>query len=161
MASYVLDTGIIVTAFSAQYSRSDKPSRTFRKVVETFELLSGEHDLIASVVSLAELQVVCFIKGWDKINVDAMNKIFNNDLIVIDILNSDEDLKSAYAEIDTYSTNGKIKHDNKNGSITMGKNDLWIAATAKNLEAELITFDTGFRHLPPDLLTIHIVEQTL
>jgi tRNA(fMet)-specific endonuclease VapC len=39
----------------------------------------------------------------------------------------------------------------------MGKNDLWIAATALLLEATLITTDNGFNHLLPFFIEIEKV----
>ena len=45
---------------------------------------------------------------------------------------------SVYAEIDDYSR--------RNG-VTMGKNDLWIAATASVTGARLLTTDKDFDHL--------------
>ena len=46
------------------------------------------------------------------------------------------ELLAAYVEIDTFS-NGK----------SMGKNDLWIAATAHVTGANLVTLDKDFDHL--------------
>ncbi|MDN5203316.1 hypothetical protein QQ008_18155 [Fulvivirgaceae bacterium BMA10] len=37
----------------------------------------------------------------------------------------------------------------------MGKNDLWIAATAFVAKAELITMDGDFDHLNGEFLTVH------
>ena len=48
---------------------------------------------------------------------------------------------NAYAEIDVYSR--KLS----SGAIKMGKNDLWIAATAYVFEAVLVTTDKDFDHL--------------
>jgi tRNA(fMet)-specific endonuclease VapC len=36
----------------------------------------------------------------------------------------------------------------------MGKNDLWIGATAKTLEIPLMTTDGDFDHLNTELLTV-------
>lgn len=48
------------------------------------------------------------------------------------------DILEAYARIDVYSRNIGIK---------MGKNDLWIAATARVTTATLLTTDRDFDHL--------------
>lgn len=37
----------------------------------------------------------------------------------------------------------------------MGKNDLWIAATAYALEADLLTTDDDFDHLNHNWITVH------
>lgn len=51
-----------------------------------------------------------------------------------------------YAEIDSFSKN-KLIGKPLGKSITMGKNDLWIAATAKVAGATLLTIDSDFDHL--------------
>lgn len=43
-------------------------------------------------------------------------------------------------------------------AIKMGKNDLWIAATAVVENAELITTDKDFIHLDGEFLTVHYVD---
>ena len=40
----------------------------------------------------------------------------------------------------------------------MGKNDLWIAATTKYIEAELITTDKDFKHINDTVLKVNIIE---
>ncbi len=51
---------------------------------------------------------------------------------------------AAYVEIDDYSR--------RNGRI-MGKNDVWIAATARVAGATILTTDRDFDHLHPHLIT--------
>jgi tRNA(fMet)-specific endonuclease VapC len=41
----------------------------------------------------------------------------------------------------------------------MGKNDLWIAATARAASATLITTDTDFDHLHPVLVKRELIDQ--
>lgn len=40
----------------------------------------------------------------------------------------------------------------------MGKNDVWIAATAYSLEASLITTDKDFTHLDPTFIDVLFVQ---
>ena len=40
----------------------------------------------------------------------------------------------------------------------MGKNDLWIAATASAATATLLTTDKDFNHLPSSLLTCQWID---
>ena len=49
-----------------------------------------------------------------------------------------QNIVSAYAEIDDYS---------KRQGVPMGKNDVWIAATAHVTGARLLTTDRDFDHL--------------
>jgi predicted nucleic acid-binding protein len=40
----------------------------------------------------------------------------------------------------------------------MGKNDLWIAATASVLEATLLTLDHDFNHLRNEFLQVETID---
>ncbi len=66
-------------------------------------------------------------------------------------------LISAYTRIDAYSKR-KIKDNNgnllKDSHKTMGKNDIWIAATAYALNIPLITTDSDFDHLNDTLIEV-------
>lgn len=80
---------------------------------------------------------------------------------MVDIAAKDEDLMAAYSFIDAYS---KRKTEDANGkilsgsAIKMGKNDLWIAATAKVIDAPLITTDKDFLHLNQNILDLRFYE---
>lgn len=54
--------------------------------------------------------------------------------------------------------NAVIDADSKSSGITMGKNDLWIAAVAYVTGFELITTDADFDHLHPDFVTRLLIE---
>ena len=46
--------------------------------------------------------------------------------------------------------------------VKMGKNDLWIAATAVVIDGVLLTTDADFNHLSPTSLQVeHIAEEQL
>src|SRR5699024_2567177 len=55
----------------------------------------------------------------------------------------------AYAEIDAYSKHKDYKRVYPTGysSNTMGKNDIWIAATAQVTDSILVTANSDFDHL--------------
>ncbi|MEL7118171.1 MAG: hypothetical protein AAFO07_01980 [Bacteroidota bacterium] len=58
-----------------------------------------------------------------------------------------EEVIYRYAEIDAFSQ-GKIDQSNsKFSSRNMGKNDIWIAATASVFDLKLVTTDKDFNHL--------------
>ncbi|MCU0394041.1 MAG: hypothetical protein MUE81_23275 [Thermoflexibacter sp.] len=69
-----------------------------------------------------------------------------------------EDVIQRYAEIDAFSQgklpNQKVTFSAKN----MGKNDLWIAATAAVLSATLLTTDHDFSHLQDHFLQIERIN---
>ena len=61
-----------------------------------------------------------------------------------------------YAEIDAFSQD-KLKNQPLNYSArNMGKNDLWIAATASVLNIPLMTTDNDFNHL--DKLFLKLIK---
>jgi tRNA(fMet)-specific endonuclease VapC len=59
------------------------------------------------------------------------------------------EVMNAYAMLDAYS---------KARGITMGKNDLWIAATVFCADARLVTTDKDFDHLTPDFIQVDKIE---
>ena len=87
-------------------------------------------------------------------NIIAHIQSFFTKLVVIDINSADTDLLQAYADIDAYSK-GNLAANPLNGSaIKMGKNDIWIAATAKIAHAALITTDGDFDHLKDEFIRL-------
>ena len=58
-----------------------------------------------------------------------------------------EDVIQRYAEMDAFSQNKLKDMPLKNSARNMGKNDLWIAATASVSNARLMTSDNDFDHL--------------
>lgn len=73
-----------------------------------------------------------------------MENILNR-LIIVDV--NSEDVIERYAEIDAYSQNRLKGKPLGVSARNMGKNDLWIAATASLINAKLITTDNDFNHL--------------
>jgi tRNA(fMet)-specific endonuclease VapC len=74
-------------------------------------------------------------------------------------INHDAVLQS-YAEIDAFSQ-GKLTSKNLPVGMSarnMGKNDLWIAATASVLNATLLTTDDDFDHLNGVFLTVIVID---
>ena len=76
---------------------------------------------------------------------------------------NDEKIIQRYAEIDAYSLNRDRMRPLPAGQTArvMGKNDLWIAATASVLNAKLLTTDHDFDHLDSVFLTVVYVDQKL
>lgn len=68
-----------------------------------------------------------------------------DDLVIVEIRY--KDLIDNYIDIDTFSNGSNPKRIRKGSAIKMGKNDLWIAATAVVTGSKLITSDNDFDHL--------------
>jgi tRNA(fMet)-specific endonuclease VapC len=82
-----------------------------------------------------------------------------SDLSILDI-NSPE-IVDRYVEINCYS---KRKHPNlvsDFSAIKMGKNDLWIAATAAVQQCTLLTMDLDFNHLHDRFVDIVYFESLM
>ncbi len=138
MRRYLLDTGILV-----HYARQSK----LYQQIEAAENLSASDCMpIISVATQAEILSFGVQHKWGTKKIQAIQSLFTK-LIVIDINSADTDLLNAYAEIDAYSKGNLPGMPLGNSAITMGKNDLWMAATAKVANATLLTIDGDFDHL--------------
>jgi predicted nucleic acid-binding protein len=103
-----------------------------------------ENSLFASVVTEGELDSLIMQHKWGRNKRFMLDTLFS--ITVIAPIKTEEIIK-AYAEIDAYSQG---KHPTLNlptSARNMGKNDVWIAATASALELTLITTDKDFDHL--------------
>lgn len=143
MRRYLLDTGILI-----HYVRQSPLFKT----IEINERLT-EQDCIPfiSVVTMAEILSFGIQHNWGQTKLQSLKTLFNK-LVVLDINSNDDKLLETYSEIDSYSKN-KLSHNQLGRSVTMGKNDLWIAATAKVANATLLTIDGDFDHLNGIYLT--------
>lgn len=112
--------------------------------------------LAISSVSIGELLSIAVRNNWGSRKLEMLEKLLQEFLIIP--VDSDE-LYEMYAQIDAFSQ-GKSAYKYKVlfSARNMGKNDLWIAATAALLNAELLTTDKDFTHLNGVFLTLQIIE---
>ncbi|MCU0353403.1 MAG: type II toxin-antitoxin system VapC family toxin [Cytophagales bacterium] len=96
-------------------------------------------------VTVAEIKSIALRNAWGAKNNAALDAALSR-LYILDI--SDENIINRYVEIDAFS---QLKHPSLKGSFAtprnMGKNDLWIAATASFHQLRLVTTDKDFDHL--------------
>ena len=137
MRRYLLDTGILV-----HYVRQ---SPLYQKIESNEKLTEQNCIPFISVVTIGEILSFGIQQDWGSAKLQSLRNMFSK-LVVLDINSNDDKLLDAYAEIDSYSKN-KLPNDKLGHSITMGKNDLWIAATSKVANATLLTIDSDFDHL--------------
>jgi tRNA(fMet)-specific endonuclease VapC len=128
MRKFILDTNIILAYIrqNSQYFEADKK----------LNLSADDVQLIVSVVTIGEINVLATRNNWGAAKLELLNRFFQETLIVVDISVGAPELIAAYVEIDCFSKNK-----------SMGKNNLWIAATAKVTNATLVTTDGDFDHL--------------
>jgi tRNA(fMet)-specific endonuclease VapC len=108
-----------------------------------------------SIATVAEIRSLAIQFNWGNPRINKMKEVLS-DLSILDI-NSPE-IVDRYVEIDCYS---KRKHPNlvsDFSAIKMGKNDLWIAATASVHQCTLLTMDLDFNHLHDRFVNIVYFE---
>lgn len=144
MRRYLLDTGILI-----HYARQ---SPVYQFIEQTEKLTQQDCIPLVSVVTIGEILSFGIQHNWGESKLKAV-KNWLTKLVILDINSIDSILLEAYAEIDSFSKN-KLTHKPLGRSITMGKNDLWIAATAKAANATLLTIDGDFDHLNGLYITV-------
>jgi predicted nucleic acid-binding protein len=147
MKGYLLDTNLLII-----YSRENDFSK---KIEHRYKLFTGNKDLFISTVSIGELDA--FIKKND-IGKRKQRKI-SEMLDMIDRISIEhEEIISKYGDIDAFSQ-GKLKIKGHHFSaMNMGKNDIWIGATASHFDLKLITTDKDFMHLNEVFLDLEYIE---
>ncbi len=136
--TYLLDTNIILNLI--------RKTPLADKIRAEFNTTNTAPILLISVASEGEIRSLSMQNKWGVKKLEQM-QIALLSFVIIPI--ESQDLILRYAEIDAYSQ-GKL--DGKTlpvglSSRNMGKNDLWIAATASVLQAKLLTTDADFDHL--------------
>ena len=133
MIQYLLDTNILLA-----WIRWGTPFQIYLRATHKFETLPLIP--IISIVSVAELRVLGLQNEWGTYKNRMMESLLEYLIVVPIPYKTNVD---AYVEIDDYSRRLGVK---------MGKNDLWIAATAQVENAVILTTDRDFTHLPQSLV---------
>jgi tRNA(fMet)-specific endonuclease VapC len=133
---YLLDTNIVLNLI--------RDSPLSKQIRTDYQIFLPPRRLFTSVVVEGELESLALQNEWGAAKLLLLSHYLSN-LIIVDIRVND--IIKRYAEIDAYSQ-GKLKSLPLTGSArNMGKNDLWIAATASILNVPLMTTDHDFTHL--------------
>ena len=135
---YLLDTNILV-----HLVRRDALGRYLDA---TYGLSTGLNPFMLSVVTVGEMFALAGKFGWSPSRIDTLNDILGR-FVWVDI--SDFGILSRYGEIDTASHAAGHK---------MGKNDIWIAATANVTQTTILTTDADFDHLHPTWIDLERVD---
>ena len=148
MRNIVIDTCVIIHIV--------RDSPTGKKCITKLAELDPAPNIIVSVVTKAELISFSKQNGWGDNKINNLN-LFLSNATIIDIKAADKTLLDKYVQIDGYSK-GKLP-DNYGDLMTgssrkMGKNDLWIAATAFAINVSLMTTGGDFDHLNAKLIDV-------
>ena len=144
---YIFDTNIILHIV--------RNSSVWQKTKTNYNFTNSK--IFISIVTYAEIKSLARQLEWGQSKMKKLEQLLNN----FATLYINNKIAEHYVEIDVYSQ-GKNKQNplpSKISSRNMGKNDLWIAATTKHIEAELITTDNDFNHLDNIFFKVHVIKQ--
>lgn len=144
---YLLDTNILLI-----YLRNQKTKGYIDQIYQPFKLPNLP---LISVISKGEIKSIGLQNKWGLSRLQSLD-MFLNQLIVVDI--NAEDIIDKYAQIDAFSQGKLAGKPLKTSSRNMGKNDLWIAATASVTNSKLMTMDGDFDHLDDEYLELIKIE---
>ena len=134
MKNLLFDTNILML-----YIRKDAQWQTI------FNKFDVENTLnCLSVVSLGELYALSLRNKWGEKRTKQIELLKQN-FTIVDI--NMEPIINRYADIDAFSQGKHPSVPSIGSARTMGKNDLWIAATASVYDLTFLTLDRDFNHL--------------
>lgn len=99
---------------------------------------------VVPIVVIGELEAFSLKADWGAQKIDFMRYLIDR----YPIADLEPDIIPIYAQIDAFSQGKLQTAPLKSSARNMGKNDIWIAATALYLDMELHTTDNDFDHLP-------------
>ena len=145
---YFLDSNLVLI-----YSRENELSR---QIEQHYQLFSPTNRLAVSVVTLGEVNALGKKLGIGKRRLgllDGLLRQFN--VFDIDLA----EVIDRYGTIDAFSQGKLAGHRGEFTARNMGKNDLWIAATASVFDLTLVTTDRDFDHLADKFLQLIYIDQ--
>ena len=146
MNSCVLDASVFVS-----YLRH-RPTRSL--LLNELQLFQPVTRSLISPVTIGELRALSLKQNWGEKRWEILSKLLSS-VLVIDL--NQELLFDAYAELDAYAENKHPDRVRAGSSNTVGKNDLWIAATALATNATLLTADKDFQIFDPEFFSVHYI----
>jgi predicted nucleic acid-binding protein len=148
MNHYLLDTNILLYYLRREVEKTQMIDRLYAP-------FDPQNKIFLSIVTVAELHAIAMRHQWG----DSRWRIVTHFLRKVVVIPIDsQDLIDRYAEIDTFSQGKLAGRPLLMSARNMGKNDIWIAASASILDLPLITNDADFSHLDPAFLTVHKVN---
>ena len=143
--NYLLDTNILLGHLKGE---------GFTDYLDkTYHIFSGTNLAGVSVVTIGELKSLAIQRKWGTIRQTKMQSLLE-DFLQLPVAKNV--LVERYAQIDAYSQGKLLNKPLPSGmsARNMGKNDIWIAATASLVNATLITADKDFDHLSDTFLKV-------
>ena len=145
--TFVLDTDILIAYIRSNAVKAEVENR--------FDPFAAAQTPIISSVTEGELESLALQLDWGLTKRKALVTILEQTVVIHPGVRS---IIDRYAEIDAFSQGRHPDKRTNFSSRNMGKNDLWIAATASILEVPLLTTDADFRHLDKEFLQLHYID---
>lgn len=145
---YTLDTNVLLF-----YVR-DAETRQF--IEDTYAPFDQANEAIISIVSVGEMMVLAAANNWGNKKLKLVQKLIDK-LVIVELRYND--LINNYIEIEKYNRNIHPTQKRVGSHIKMGKNDIWIAATAMSTKSKLLTTDKDFEHLNGAFFDVLIIDR--
>ena len=147
---YLLDSNLLLI-----YSRTNEVAQ---RIEQDYGFFLPDNRLVVSVVTLGELNALGKKLGLGRRRLELLEGLIER-INVFDI--NLREVIDRYGDIDAYSQ-GKLAGSGAAFTArNMGKNDLWIAATASTFGLTLVTTDRDFDHLKGEYLQLEYIDQNL
>ena len=135
--TYVWDTNILLL--------SVRDDSFIDRLNEQYEFFNPSNESLVSAVTVGEIRSIAYRNNWGEKRLQKLNQYLKM-LRTVPVTDEDEFIRM-YVEIDAYSQSHHSTLRLPTSARKMGKNDLWIAATAAVYNATLISTDADFDHL--------------
>lgn len=135
----VLDTWVLVKLLQGK--------ELGRSIERRYHLLRRAQAPSISVVTVGEMLAFSRRADWGERRRAQLDELLNA-FVIVDV--NTRDVLDAYADISTFLRARGRK---------VGHNDRWIAATAKVLEAVVLTGDRDFEPLHPEIVVCEIIDE--
>lgn len=135
-------------------------SRVVPRIQQAFSAHGIGDTILLSIVSVGEIESIALQRNYGMKKQTRLKQLLQ-EFLVIPIKSLD--LVEKYAEIDAYSQGNLADNPLPDGmsARNMGKNDLWIAATAAISNSVLFSTDKDLNHLDGQFLQFVHINQTI
>jgi tRNA(fMet)-specific endonuclease VapC len=122
-----------------------RQSVRFAEADNTYQFQGTSNRVFLSVINIGEIESIAYQRNWGQGKWDELSRCIQG----VTLLGIYEEVIHAYAKIDAYSQGKFIDQPLPAGfsARNMGKNDLWLAATAHVGKFTFVTTDNDFDHL--------------
>ena len=108
-----------------------------------FKFFDEGNNVFLSVINIGEIESLAYQLNWGVSRRQRLQEIIKD----IQLIGIYEEIIHAYAEIDAFSQGKLAGRPLRLTPRNMGKNDIWLAATAHIGQFKFITTDNDFNHL--------------